>query len=220
MHGPGRRALRRPVAPGSLLWPASCAYLSAGWDCLGVLRQMARVRFQWVMVVGAAAVLVGCDQTEDNYPIPAEPHERTTYTNDKPADTVFGPGGLNLFGGDKKNQGNGEGGGIGVNAYLWRATLDTVSFLPLASADPFGGVIITDWYTTPASPDERLKVTAYIMDRNLRADGLRLVVFRQTRANGVWSDAAPNPETARQLENVVLTKARELRLATLSASGK
>ena len=107
---------------------------------------------------------------------------------------------------------------LGVNSYLWHATLDTLSALPLVSADPFGGVIITDWYTTPASPDERLKVTAYIMDRDLRADGLRLVVFRQTRANGAWSDAQPSPDTAHKLEDVVLTRARELRLATLRTS--
>jgi hypothetical protein len=107
---------------------------------------------------------------------------------------------------------------LGVNTYLWKATLDTLSTLPLLSADPFGGVIITDWYTTPASPDERLKVTAYIMDRELRADGLRLVVFRQTRVNGVWSDAQPSADTAHKLEDVVLTRARELRLASLSTS--
>ena len=109
---------------------------------------------------------------------------------------------------------------LGVNTFLWQATLETLSTLPLVSADPFGGVIITDWYNTPASPDERLKVTAYIMDRNLRADGLRLVVFRQTRANGVWGDAAPNPETAHKLEDVVLTKARELRLATMNTANR
>jgi hypothetical protein len=109
---------------------------------------------------------------------------------------------------------------LGVNTFLWQATLDTLNNLPLVSADPFGGVIITDWYTTPASPDERLKVTAYIMDRNLRADGLKLVVFRQTRVNGVWGDAQPNPDTAHKLEDVVLTKARELRLSAMSASGK
>lgn len=107
---------------------------------------------------------------------------------------------------------------LGVNTYLWHATLDTLSTLPLVSADPFGGVIITDWYTTTASPDERLKVTAYIMDRELRADGLRLVVFRQTRVNGVWSDAQPSSDTAHKLEDVVLTRARELRLASLSTS--
>jgi len=107
---------------------------------------------------------------------------------------------------------------LGVNSYLWHATLDTLASLPLVSADPFGGVVITDWYVTPASPDERLKVTAYIMDRDLRAEGLRLVVFRQTRANGVWSDAQPSPDTAHKLEDVVLTRARELRLATLRTS--
>ena len=106
----------------------------------------------------------------------------------------------------------------GVNSYLWHATLDTLSSLPLVSADPFGGVIITDWYTTPASPDERLKVTAYIMDRELRADGLRLVVFRQTRVNGVWTDAQPSADTAHKLEDVVLSRARELRLASLRTS--
>jgi hypothetical protein len=86
----------------------------------------------------------------------------------------------------------------------------------LASADPFGGVIITDWYVAPASPDERLKVTIYIMDRNLRADGLKVVVFRQTRSGGNWGDAAPTPDTAHKLEDAILTRARELRLATLN----
>ena len=107
---------------------------------------------------------------------------------------------------------------LGVNTYLWRATLDTLATLPLVSADPFGGVIITDWYTTPSAPDERLKVTAYITDRELRADGLRLVVFRQTRTAGAWSDAQPSPDTAHKLEDVVLTRARELRLGSLSTA--
>ena len=105
---------------------------------------------------------------------------------------------------------------LGVNSYLWHAALDTMSFMPLASADPFGGVIITDWYVAPSVPDERLKVTIYIMDRNLRADGLKVVVFRQTRAAGGWSDATPNPDTAHKLEDSILTRARELRLATLN----
>jgi hypothetical protein len=105
---------------------------------------------------------------------------------------------------------------LGVNSYLWHATLDTLSFMPLHSADPFGGVIITDWYVAPAAPDERLKVTIYIMDRNLRADGLKVVVFRQTRNGANWSDAAPTPATAHKLEDAILTRARELRLATLN----
>ena len=88
--------------------------------------------------------------------------------------------------------------------------------MPLASADPFGGVIITDWYVAPAAPDERLKVTIYIMDRNLRADGLKVVVFRQTRNGANWNEAAPTPDTAHKLEDAILTRARELRLATLN----
>jgi len=103
---------------------------------------------------------------------------------------------------------------LGVNSYLWHASLDTLSFMPLQSADPFGGVIITDWYSAPETPAERLKVTVYILDRRLRADGLKLTVFRQTQANGAWVDAAVNPDTATKLEDAILTRARELRLAS------
>jgi uncharacterized protein YraI len=104
---------------------------------------------------------------------------------------------------------------LGVNSYLWHASLDTMSFMPLVSADPFGGVIITDWYVATSAPDERLKVTIYISDRTLRADGLKVVVFRQTRNGNSWSDAQPSPDTAHKLEDAILTRARELRLATL-----
>src|ERR1700761_3283019 len=105
---------------------------------------------------------------------------------------------------------------LGVNSYLWHATLDTLAFMPLQSADPFGGVVITDWYVAPAAPDERIKATIYISDRELRADGLKVVVFRQTRSAGGWSDAQPSADTAHKLEDAILTRARELRLATLN----
>jgi len=108
---------------------------------------------------------------------------------------------------------------LGVNSYLWHASLDTLSFLPLVSADPFGGVIISEWYVSPTSPNERLKVTVYIMDRALRADALKVVVFRQTGSGGVWQDAQPSPDTAHKLEDSILTRARELRLATLGQTG-
>ena len=108
---------------------------------------------------------------------------------------------------------------LGVNSYLWHASLDTLSFLPLTSADPFGGVIISEWYVAPSSPNERLKVTVYIMDRSLRADGLKVVVFRQTRNGTAWADAQPSPDTAHKLEDSILTRARELRLATLGQVG-
>ncbi|HUO99831.1 MAG TPA: DUF3576 domain-containing protein [Rhizomicrobium sp.] len=109
---------------------------------------------------------------------------------------------------------------LGVNSYLWHATLDTLSFMPLQSADPFGGVIITDWYTSPQAQSERLKVTVYILDRRLRADGIKIAVFRQTKsADGSWADATVNPDTATKLTDAILTRARELRLATRSPGG-
>ena len=104
---------------------------------------------------------------------------------------------------------------LGVNSYLWHATLDTLSFIPLASADPFGGVIITEWYSAPEAPNERMKVTVYILDRALRADGLKVAVFRQTKgADGGWADAQVAGDTATRLEDAILTRARELRLAS------
>jgi hypothetical protein len=124
-----------------------------------------------------------------------------------------------LFGSDKKGGGGGGGGGasIGVNSYLWRATLDTVSFMPLASADPFGGVIITDWYSPPDQPSERFKVNIFILGRELRADGVRASVFRQKREpTGQWADANVDPATGTDLENAILTRARQMRLSTAS----
>lgn len=106
---------------------------------------------------------------------------------------------------------------IGVNAYLWRATLDTLSFLPLNSADPYGGVIITDWRTNPQAPNERVKVTVYILDKKLRADGIRVSVFRQVlTAEGIWIDQPAANETRIQIEDAILTRARQLRVADIS----
>lgn len=105
---------------------------------------------------------------------------------------------------------------IGVNSFLWRASLDTISFMPLVSADPFGGVIITDWHAPPETTNERFKVTLYILGRDLRADGVRAAVFRQTRDGAAgWVDASVAANTARDLENAILTRARELRIAGL-----
>lgn len=105
--------------------------------------------------------------------------------------------------------------GIGVNTYLWRATLDTLAFMPLASADPFGGVVITDWYAPPETPGERFKTTVYILDKVLRADGVRVALFRQVRDGaGTWNDAPVDAKTVTDLENAVLTRARQLRMAS------
>lgn len=128
--------------------------------------------------------------------------------------SVFGDDGIDLFnlGGKKKDQG---GPGIGVNSYLWRASLDTIAFMPLAQADPFGGVIITDWYSPPEVPEERYKMSVYILGRELRADGLRVSVFRQQSGgpNG-WVNTNVSKDTATSLENQILTRARQLRLAS------
>ena len=106
---------------------------------------------------------------------------------------------------------------LGVNGYLWRATLDTLAFMPLASADPYGGVILTDWYTNPEKPDERFKCTVYILDTRLRADGLNVTVFKQRRdATGGWVDAAAADQTASDIENAILTRARQLRLSNVA----
>ena len=106
--------------------------------------------------------------------------------------------------------------GIGVNAYLWRASLDVVAFMPLASADPYGGIINTDWYTNPEKPDERFKVTVYILDTRLRADGLTVTVFKQLKgADGAWTDSATSAQTQVDFENAILTRARQLRLSNI-----
>ena len=119
-----------------------------------------------------------------------------------------------LFGG-----GEGEGGErMPVNRYLWQAALDTLSFLPLDSTDPFTGVIATEWATTPGSPDERLKVTVYVQRPALEASSLRVAVFREARdEEGLWVPQAVSPETARRLEDAILTRARQIRIAEIEA---
>ena len=132
-------------------------------------------------------------------------------------ESIFGPGGLSIGGApppdDGSGGGPGGGGGIGVNSFLWRASLDTVAFMPLVSADPFGGVIITDWYTPPQSPNERFKINVFILGRTLRADGVRAAVFRQQMAAAGWVDAPVAGSTATDLENAILVRARQLRIA-------
>jgi hypothetical protein len=126
--------------------------------------------------------------------------------------SLFGPGGL--FGSKAEKKDN-TGTGVAVNAFLWRASLDTINFIPLVSADPFGGVIITDWYTPAEAPSERMKVQVTILDRELRADGVRVSVFKQTQGGkgGGWVDAQVDQRTNTEIENAILTRARQLRVA-------
>jgi hypothetical protein len=129
-------------------------------------------------------------------------------------ESVFGNDGLAIFGGKKKGATDGST-GIGVNSFLWRASLDTVSFMPLASADPFGGVIITDWYSSEEKPNERFKINVFILDKQLVSNGIKAKVFRQVKSRGGWKDSNVSDDTARQMEDAILTRARQLRVAAL-----
>ena len=105
---------------------------------------------------------------------------------------------------------------IGVNAYLWRASLDTISFMPLLQTDSNGGVIVTDWYVNPQSPSERMKVTVSILDQDLRADAVRVAALRQVNQGGQWVAAPVQAATTQKLEDIILTRARDLRRAAVA----
>jgi hypothetical protein len=141
--------------------------------------------------------------------------------------SIFGEGGLSV-GTIRKGDGSLFGGGGGgdekarlpVNKYLWQGALDTLSFLPLASSDPFTGVIATEWGATPETPGERLKVTAYILNPGLTAAALKVAVYREVLSDtGVWTTAPVSADTARQLEDAILTRARQIRIAELEDGG-
>jgi len=148
--------------------------------------------------------LLGSQQKGEDYQTSPD------YQNNKSGEGSVFEGGITLFG---VSDGRGTEGAVAVNAFLWRASLDTISFMPLSSADPFGGVIISDWYSPPETPDERFKVNVYILGRVLRADGLKVSVFRQTRSEtDRWQDAAVGADVATEFEDAVLTRARQLRM--------
>jgi hypothetical protein len=164
------------------------------------------------LLVGPA-LLFGCAYGDPNSQYPGLRRKGQTTPAYGENASVFGEGGLNIGNASTPNQDQGGGGaGVGVNSFLWRASLDTMSFMPLVSADPFGGVIITDWYTPPQTPSERFKVNVYILGRTLRADGVRAAVFRQEMQGSTWVDAPVAPSTATDLENAILTRARQLRV--------
>lgn len=119
-----------------------------------------------------------------------------------------------VLGGKKSKE---SGSAIGVNSFLWRATLDVLSFMPLIQADPFGGVIITDWYSPPGTPHERFKVDVLILDPQLRSDALRISVFHQTQKQGTWTNVTTHKTVINDLEEAILLKARHLRISSLNS---
>jgi hypothetical protein len=182
-----------------------------------LLRFATLVAFAGLMAGGIAACGLQGQNPDFTVFDPKEQRIRDRYG------TIQGTDGVTLLSTEKPrgagatDDGGGGGGGIGVNAYLWRGTLETLDFMPIASADPFGGLIITDWYQPPENPSERLKLQVLIRDRVLRADGLKVAVFRQVREGEAWTDAPVDPVTATRLEDKILTRARELRIASAEA---
>lgn len=158
-----------------------------------------------------ALLLGGCGldfaSSGDNAPRPDQLEKARQDTG-----SIFGE--TLVLGGTDRDTG-GSGVGVAVNSYLWRASLDTISFFPMAQVDAFGGVIITEWYALPESPNERYKANIYILGRQLRSDGVRVSMFKQLRgADGSWRDVPVPDVTAAKLENAILTRARQMRIAT------
>ncbi len=173
-----------------------------------------------VSIAGTAMLgLAACSSGETQYAYPDDRNRKGSGDMYQESDRLFGQDSLSLFGdsNDGQNQGGG-GSGIAVNSFLWRASLDTVSFLPLISADPFGGVIITDWHVAPEAPDERVKMQIYILDRQLRSDGVRVAVFREAMEDGRWVTKSVSERTAQLVEDNILARARELRVNSNGSS--
>ena len=172
-------------------------------------------RFFWSLLI--APILFGCEGADIEYksPVKVGPNQYGYEEQEK----FFGKDGITFFDntGGSKGSGSSGGGGIGVNSFLWRASLDTIAFMPLLSADPFGGVIITDWYGPPGSQDERFKLNVFILGKTLRSDGVRATVFKQMKVtDGSWVDAARDGALDRDVEDSILTRARELKINSLS----
>lgn len=161
-----------------------------------------------LVVYSSMIFLAGCANMETTAEFPKTREQ----IQEERIGKLTGEEGLVLFGGTKKNAATE---GINVNSYLWRATLDTVYFMPLISADPFGGTVLTDWYQKNQNSKERYKLNVLIIGGELRSDAIRVSSFKQVKGkNGQWTDVDSSPEIAKEIENKILLRAREIKFNT------
>jgi hypothetical protein len=165
-----------------------------------------------IQLVSMAAILSSCgnyrakDAPDEKAPLDSEEKRKYTFGS------IIGDETL-VFGGSRKKTSSNDSGGVSVNAYLWQASLETIKFMPLVSTDANGGVIVTDWYSESKNPNERIKVTLYIRGLELRVEAIQAVVQKQILRGGNWTNVEDiDSQTASNLENIILTKARNLRL--------
>jgi hypothetical protein len=118
------------------------------------------------------------------------------------------PGGIKLSDFGSSDSGDGA---MPVNALLWRAALEIASFVPLDDVDTFGGTIVTEWYSLPDRPDERIKLAIFVIGRELRSDAISVRVYLQKQSDGVWVQVGQDDDLKTQIEDLILTRAREIR---------
>lgn len=160
-----------------------------------------------LLISGLILLLAACSGNQGTAPGPAkDPEDIGSFLTgrDKSGISLSDLGGF----------GGGGSAGLPINALIWRASLDIVSVLPIEDVDAFGGSIISDWYSLPSRPDERIKLAIFVLDRELRSDAVRVIVYVQANQNGLWKDAGIDSELARRIEELILTRARELRATT------
>lgn len=186
-------------------------------ELVNILKQKAYIPMTFkpfFMSLALVMMLAACGSVpegEAKYPT----RDRTQTGGDVYAkrETVWGEGGISILGGkDKKSSDV-----ITVNAYLWRAALDTVNFMPLTTVDPFGGVILTDWYSNEKTPTERYKLNIFVLGNQLRSDGIKVTMFKQRKGKGDWTNVEADEAANRAIEDAILTRARQLRVADIQA---
>lgn len=168
---------------------------------------------KYVFSLLSLSLLAGCSSLTDEQKAPDRSPKSRYDERIEDSGFLFGDDFLSLGGAKKKHQSGSGSGASSVNTYLWKASLEALHTMPLQSADAVGGVIITEWYTSTPSSNDRIKICVFIKDIALRADGLKVTVYKQVKdKNGQWSSSSLDDVTSRQIEDIILTKARDLRI--------